>query len=119
MPAIHFLSEDLWARIFDALQTSAVENVLEYRYYADADSVAAGNKSMSRYYQLPSTCWVFECNTGLYACLHMREGLPHTATVSLLFWLRKHGSCVHTLVSSCGSPTADINLEPYIVDFRS
>lgn len=112
MCVVHLLPEDLWARIFIALQTPARENVLTNRYEADADSVAADNMSMYQYYQLLSTCClftrVFERNTGLYTCYYMKEGLPHAATVSLLSWLRKHGSYVHTLFSSFGSPTVDI-----------
>ena len=51
---------------------------------------------------------VFDRNTGLYACLYLKEGLPRAATVSLLSWLRNHGSCVHTLASSCGIPVTEI-----------
>lgn len=106
---VHLLPEDLWARIFNAWQTPARENVLTNRYEADADSVAADNMSM---FQLLSTCClfagVFERNTGLFTCYYMKEGLPHAATVSLLSWLRKRGSYVHTLFSSFGSPTVDI-----------
>lgn len=52
------------------------DDVLTYRYDADADSDAADHKSLSHYCQLPSTrCLfkkVFERNTGLYA--YMKGG---------------------------------------------
>lgn len=106
--AVPVLSEDLWARIFDTLQTLLFWEV----ECTDEDRSAKVNRERALYHQLPSTCSlfssVFQRNTQLLANLYLRQGVPYAAAASLLSWVHKHRSCVKTLVSSCGSPIAEI-----------
>ena len=94
--------------------SSAFEDTQPLTYHPcdNAYDVAAVYRSRVQYHQLPSTCClfnkVFQRNNGLYACLYLKAGLPRAAQGSLLSWLRKHGSCVHTLASSCGTPIAGL-----------
>ena len=107
--AISVLPADLWARIFHTLQTSRV-----FRTPA-LDFGGMETKCNRSDTMLPFTCrlfrQVFQRNTRLFAYLHLKKGLTHAATASLLSWLHSYGKYVHTLVSSCGSPNAELSLQ--------